>query len=142
LFSRSEISVRRGSRLEFLKAATGVILFAGVVRVAEAHAKLVRSTPKDGASLRSAPKEIEFWFNELLDDQFNTVHLFAAKELADKDRKDLVHEKPQVDQKDRTHLTLKVPPLEPGSYAVEYRVLSRDGHSAPGRITFILQPKS
>jgi methionine-rich copper-binding protein CopC len=84
---------------------------------------------------------MEFWFNELLDDEFNTVHLFASKELADKNRKDLAPDKPQVDKKDRTHLTLNLPPLEPGSYAVEYRVLSRDGHSAPGRITFTIQPK-
>ena len=129
-------------RREFFRAGAFLALLAGGVQIVEAHAKLVRSTPKDGATLKTAPKTIEFWFNELLDDEFNTVHLFSAKELSEKDRKDLAREKPQVDKKDRTHLTVSLPPLDAGSYAVEYRVLSRDGHSAPGRIMFTVQGRS
>jgi methionine-rich copper-binding protein CopC len=92
--------------------------------------------------LGAAPKTIELWFNELLDEEFNTVEVFRAKEVTEKDRKNLVNAKPKVDGKDRTHLSLELPALEPDSYAVEYRVLSRDGHTAPGRFNFTVMPKS
>jgi methionine-rich copper-binding protein CopC len=46
-----------------------------------------------------------------------------------------------VDPKDRTHLMVKVGALKPGDYVVDWRVLSRDGHSAPGRITFTVKGK-
>src|SRR4051794_20822033 len=118
--SRKEDRVRNGSQREFLKSVLLVTVLAGGVRIAEAHAKLVRSTPKDGATLRASPKRIELWFNELLDDEFNTAQVFSARDLSGKDRKELAQQKPQVDKKDRTHLSLNLPPLEPGKYAVEY----------------------
>lgn len=133
---RRKMNVRTGSRREFVRRVGVVTLLTATTRFASAHAKIVRSEPKDGATVHGSPKKIELWFNELLDDQFNTIEIFSAKEVAQKNRKNLAREKPEVDPKDRTHLTFKAPPLEPGSYAVEYRVLSRDGHSAPGRFTF------
>ncbi len=131
-----------GSRRRFLKgAAYSALLLAGV-RLASAHAKLVRSEPKDAAQLTASPKRIELWFNELLDDEFNTVEVYRAKEVTQKDRKNLVQSKPKVDVKDRTYIVLDLPVLEPDSYTVEYRVLSRDGHTAPGRFNFTVLPKS
>ena len=132
----------RGSRRSFLKGAGMIVLLAVGACVTEAHAKITRSEPKDGAKLQASPKTIELWFNELLDEEFNTIEVFSSKDLTEKTRKNLATGKPLVDPKDRTHLTLKVPPLAPGSYVVEYRVLSRDGHTAPGRFTFTVQPKS
>jgi methionine-rich copper-binding protein CopC len=76
----------------------------------------------------------------LLDDEFNTIELFRAKELTRKDRKNLIQAKPKIDPKDRTHLSLDLPALDADTYALEYRVLSRDGHTAPGRINFTLLP--
>jgi methionine-rich copper-binding protein CopC len=119
-----------------------VALLGAGTRITSAHAKIVRSEPKDRATLVTAPKTIELWFNELLDDEFNTVEIYSTKDATAKSRKNLAKEKPKVDPKDRTHLTLTAPPLEPGGYAVEYRVLSRDGHSAPGRFTFTITGKS
>lgn len=130
------------SRRDFLKWGGSVILVLAGVRVARAHAKLVRSEPKDAARLSVAPKKIEIWFNELLDDEFNSVQVFRAKELSQRDRVNLVKAKPHVDAQERTHLLVDLPPLEPDNYVVEYRVLSRDGHSAPGRFTFTVLTKS
>jgi methionine-rich copper-binding protein CopC len=101
-----------------------------------AHAKLVRSTPKQGSEVQEAPKTLELWFNELLDDGFNTVEVCASAERGKKDRRNFVKGKPRVDAKDRTRLIAELEELSPGEYWVEYRVLSRDGHSAPGRLTF------
>jgi methionine-rich copper-binding protein CopC len=103
---------------------------------AGAHARLVRSVPAKGAEVSATPDRIDLWFNELLDDGFNTVLVFPAAELASKLHTSLVREKPVVDPKDRTHLSVKLPVLPAGEYVAEWRVLSRDGHSALGRFTF------
>jgi len=101
-----------------------------------AHARLLRADPKSGAELSSAPKQIDLWFNELLEDSFNTVTVIPAADLVAEKKTNFAKDKPVVDPRDRTHLTIKLGSLPPGEYIVEWRVLSRDGHSAPGRATF------
>lgn len=103
---------------------------------AHAHAQVVRSSPADHAALPRSPSQIEVWFNELLEDGFNEVELFPAGEVPVKTRTNLAQGKAKVDSRDRTHLIVKVPPLPPGEYVFAWRVLSRDGHSAPGKINF------
>jgi methionine-rich copper-binding protein CopC len=112
-----------------------LLLFAIVPEV-RAHARLVRSEPAKDAEVSLAPGHLDLWFNELLEDGFNIVTVFPASELTARKRSDLVHGKPRVPPGDRTRLTVKLQPLPPGEYVVEWRVLSRDGHSAPGRFTF------
>ena len=117
-----------------------LLAFAGTSS-AWAHARLLRAIPAKGAAV-SAPEQIELWFNELLESGFNTVTVFPAAELASAEKhSNLTKNKPVVDAKDRTHLTVKVAPLPPGEYVIEWRVLSRDGHSAPGRSTFTVRAK-
>jgi methionine-rich copper-binding protein CopC len=111
-------------------------LALGQPRLAQAHARLVRSNPPSKAEMAQAPESVELWFNELLDDGFNSVEVFAAGEPDAKQRTNLVKGKAKLDPKDRTHLIVQMPRLSPGEYTVEWRVLSRDGHSAPGRFTF------
>lgn len=106
--------------------------------VALAHARLVRSQPAKDAHLTAAPASIELWFNELLDHGFNGIEVFAAAEKQEKQRTNLAQGAAVVDPDDRTHLSVPMSPLPPGQYVIEYRVLSRDGHSAPGRIAFTI----
>jgi methionine-rich copper-binding protein CopC len=101
-----------------------------------AHARLVRSSPASQAQVAVPPERIELWFSELLEEGFNSVEVVRAAELAAKHRTNLAQGTPAVDRGDRTHLVVPVQRLAPGSYAVEWRVLSRDGHSATGRVTF------
>jgi methionine-rich copper-binding protein CopC len=105
-----------------------------------AHARMLRSNPAKDAKLTAAPGSVDLWFNELLDEGFNSLEVYAAAELGAEHHKNLAPEKPAVDPADRTHLSVKLPPLPPGEYVVEWRVLSRDGHSAPGRYTFRIRP--
>ena len=117
-------------------------LLAGLPAAAHAHARLLRSMPASNARLAVAPERAELWFNELLDAEFNGIEIFAAAELKSKQRTNLIKGRPAVDANDRTHLTVELPPLAPGEYVVEWRVLSRDAHSAPGRFTFtIVEPR-
>jgi len=106
-----------------------------------AHAKLMRSAPPVGKKVES-PEKIELWFNELLDGQFNSIEVFSAAEASSTNHTNLAIGKPEVDPKDKTHLTVTVKPLEPGKYFVDWRVLSLDGHSAPGRFQFQVAPKT
>ena len=119
--------------------ATAVIAFGLTLlapRVAEAHARLVRSQPVDDAHASSPPTNIDLWFNELLDYAFNSIAVFPVAQLESEHRTDFVVGSPTVDPTDGTHLTIALTRMPPGDYVVEYRVLSRDGHSAPGRFEF------
>ncbi|MCX8071555.1 MAG: copper resistance protein CopC [Candidatus Binatia bacterium] len=129
------------SRQATVSAIAGV-LFASVPtlslrpNVCWAHARLLRSEPVNREVLRSSPPMIRLWFNELLDRGFHSIEVFVASELKAKRRRNLASGSPEVNPDDRTELRVRIPELSPGEYVVEYRVLSRDGHSAPGRITF------
>jgi len=113
-----------------------LILTLACAPAAWAHARLLRAEPKSGAELSAAPKQIELWFNELLEDGFNTVTVFPENEVGAAKKTNFAKDKPVVDPRDHTHLTIQLGPLPPGEYIVEWRVLSRDGHTAPGRSTF------
>lgn len=105
-----------------------------------AHARLTRAVPGDGAVLATPPTTIELWFNELLDEEFNSVAVYrAGRDGAPADEVDLATAPPRVDAADRTHLTAGVGPLSRGSYVVQWKVLSRDGHSARGRVRFTVE---
>jgi methionine-rich copper-binding protein CopC len=100
-----------------------------------AHARLVRASPPGQAEVTAPPERIELWFSELLEDGFNSVEIVPA-EPAGQPRPNLAQGAPAVDHRDRTHMVVPLSRLGPGHYAVEWRVLSRDGHSATGRYTF------
>jgi methionine-rich copper-binding protein CopC len=101
-----------------------------------AHARLLKSSPKDGETVKT-PAHIDLWFSELLDGGgFNTIVVFSAAELKSKTHINLAEGEAKVDAKDRTHLTVNFKTLAPGVYIVDWRVLSLDGHSAPGRFKF------
>jgi methionine-rich copper-binding protein CopC len=124
-------------------ALTGV--FIGMLVLAApgsafAHARLVKSSPESGGELTQPPAKIELWFNELLDGNFDSIAVFPAADVGSATRVSLVTADAQVDDKDRTHLAVALKPLPPGEYAVEWKVLSLDGHTATGRFKFKVLP--
>ncbi len=129
--------------LSSLKCASflAFILVAVHPPSASAHARMIRSSPERNAQIAVAPEQIDLWFNELLDEGFNSVDVFPTSELSAKTHTNLAKGDPKVDPKDHTHLCAKVRDLPPGDYVVDWRVLSRDGHSAPGRLFFHLDAK-
>lgn len=124
-------------RISLLRGLLAFVLLGGVFSPsAGAHARLLRSEPARDAEVASAPERLNLWFSELLEEGFNVVTVYAASELGAAKHHDFTAEKPHVDPKDRTRLSVKVAALPPGDYIVEWRVLSSDGHSAPGRLNF------
>ena len=105
-----------------------------------AHAQCVKCNPPDKADLKQAPSQVDIWFDELLEDGFNSAECFPASDLTAKKRVNYIKSEPKVDEKDRTHLVTQLRPLKPGKYVFQYRVLSRDGHVAPGQLTFQVLP--
>jgi methionine-rich copper-binding protein CopC len=118
-------------------------LLLAVPKEALAHARLLKSSPKDGETVK-APAHFDLWFSELLDGGgFNSIVVFSATELKSKTHTNLADGDAKVDAKDRTHLTVNVKTLTAGEYVVDWRVLSLDGHSAPGRFKFkVGEPKA
>lgn len=104
-----------------------------------AHARLVRANPPDKAALAQPPARVELWFNELLDQGFHSLEVIPAAQLKAKQRTNYAEGKPVIDPKDRTRVSVTLKPLPPGDYVIEWRVLSRDGHSAPGRLKFTVK---
>jgi methionine-rich copper-binding protein CopC len=128
----SDMSGRVVARLIMILAAAGM---AAAPMEALAHARMIRSSPTaDGVT--QSPAQVELWFNELLDDRFNTIIVYPAAEANTQRHPILTKGDVKVDPKDKTHLTIEVKPLPPGEYMAEWRVLSLDGHSAPGRFKF------
>ncbi len=101
-----------------------------------AHAQLIKSEPADKAELKEAPTGVDLWFNEPLDEGFNSIEVIPAVGLSLKKHANLARGQAKVDPGDRPHLTVGLSPLKPGKYVIQYRVLSRDGHTAPGRVSF------
>jgi len=100
-----------------------------------AHARLLRSSPEQNKAV-ATPLHVDLWFSELLDGQFNAISVFPLGERNVKAHPSLTRGEAKVDPRDRTHLSVALQPLPPGAYRVEWRVLSLDGHTAPGQFQF------
>ena len=124
------------NRFATVAAVSFILLSLILARDALAHAQMVRSNPSKNAELPKAPEQVDLWFDELLDEGFNSVEVFAASESTSKHHTNFARGQIAVDPRDRTHLMVKMAPLPAGEYVVAWRVLSRDGHTAPGQLTF------
>jgi methionine-rich copper-binding protein CopC len=108
-------------------AAAGLLL-AGL---AVGHAKLLVCTPAADAQLREAPKSLTLKFNE--DIRLAALQLSLAN-------------KPIAVKIDRAaaaapEVTLPLPALTPGIYAVHWSALSPDdGHVSKGSFSFVILP--
>jgi copper resistance protein C len=124
-----------------LMALLAAVFVLAVPKSALAHARLEHSAPEADAAVAQPPAQIELWFSELLDNGFNSISVFSATDTDPNTRKNLIVGDAKVDAKDRTHLSAAVTTLPPGEYVVEWRVLSLDGHTAPGKFKFKVAAK-
>jgi len=113
-------------------ALSGLVLLAGflVPPKALAHAKLIRARPNAFETLAETPASVELWFNERLEDEFNSI------EVVDVAGRMVEEGHARVNPQDRTNLRARINTLPPGSYVVRWKILSVDGHTARGRFIF------
>jgi methionine-rich copper-binding protein CopC len=102
----------------------------GTAGVAAAHAARIASDPAENASLAQAPPKVSATFNEAMQSQF------AAMTVVGPDGNLWSTGEPEVDG---AVISVGVRPLGPaGTYTVNYRATSADGHVVTGSWSFQL----
>jgi methionine-rich copper-binding protein CopC len=97
---------------------------------ASAHAHLDHSSPTAGGTAATAPPEVTIWFTEALEPKFSTIEVRDAQGAA-------MQAGPATLASDNTaQLRVPLKPLPPGTYQVNWRVLSVDTHRTEGNFTF------
>lgn len=110
-----------------------LVLFAvllGAVGSAWAHSELRRSVPAAAAVLEQPPDRIELYFNERVQLTALRLHRVGGDEIA----------LPRRSIRQATSEVIALPPLAPGEYRAEWRIISADGHAAGGAIPFRIEP--
>ena len=99
-----------------------------------AHARLVQETPASGASLAEPPEQVRLRFNEPVDAEFDPLTVYDAEG----DRVD--EDDARMDPDDARVLLAGLEDLPEGSYRVEWRVTSIDGHVIEDAYAFNVTP--
>lgn len=97
---------------------------------AAAHSELQRSVPAAGAILEQPPHQIELNFGERVQLTALRLRRVGGDEIA----------LPRRTIRETTSETIALPPLAPGEYRAEWRIISADGHPAGGVIAFRIEP--
>ncbi len=115
-----------------LGAIVSLILLAAP---AFGHSALVRSEPKDGETLKVAPREIRFWFSEPIKVGLST---FAVRDANGKqvDQGDLRADEKQPALVHLSFLTR----LGQGLYQVSWSAVAQDLHVGKGGFSFRIAP--
>jgi methionine-rich copper-binding protein CopC len=104
----------------------------GLAGAALGHSILLESSPPAGATV-TAPTQLTARFNNRIEKPLSRLRLL------DERGEPLPLAAPAADgPADR--LTTALPPLRPGTYRVEWRVLSTDGHIVRGGFSFRVAP--
>ncbi len=114
-----------------------LMIFMAIVMLhtspAYAHAKLVKSDPPRRAVLSTPPKHIQLWFNEEIEGSFAFISVFDANKTLVTDAR------PEVIPEDLKSVVLPLPDLIAGRYAIEFRILSVDGHIVESGFSFTIK---
>jgi copper resistance protein C len=94
---------------------------------AHAHAFLDHAEPRVGNAVSAAPREVSLWFTQNLEAAFSTVEVRSASGAR------VDQGKAQVSA---SVMRIGLKPLPPGTYKVQWRVLSVDTHTTEGAFSF------
>jgi methionine-rich copper-binding protein CopC len=112
-------------------------LVAGVLLAlpvpAAAHSLLIEATPAARSVLTTAPERVDLRFNNRIEKRLSGIAIVGPRG----ERYPAV----AVDDPAPDRLRASVPPLPPGDYRLEWRVLSTDGHIVTGTYTFRIAPR-
>ncbi|TML46441.1 MAG: hypothetical protein E6G19_01685 [Actinobacteria bacterium] len=110
-----------------LAAAAALLAAAAAAPPAWAHARLVSTTPGDGAVLASAPPRVTIRFDD-------TVRVLGGTTVvANSGKRPVIAGKPRASGR---AITIPLQKLRDGDYTVRWRVLSDDGHTVDGVFAF------
>jgi hypothetical protein len=97
-----------------------------------AHAFLDRASPAVGSEVTGSPPALNLTYTEPVEPLFSTVHVTDASGARVDDGK-------PATQDDGRILSVKLKPLPPGVYSVEWHVTSVDTHKTEGHFTFTVK---
>ncbi|MHA6127618.1 copper homeostasis periplasmic binding protein CopC [Pseudomonas mohnii] len=124
--------------MSFFKATTvAVALTAGLLMsaVAQAHPKLISSTPSEG-STSAAPSKIELHFSENLTTQFSGAKLIMTDMPGMPNSPMGVKAGVSGGDDPKVMIITPAAPLTTGTYKVEWRAVSSDTHPVTGKLVF------
>jgi methionine-rich copper-binding protein CopC len=116
-----------------LAAAACLASPAAFAPAAFAHAFLDRASPAVGSEVTGAPPALNLTYTEPVEPLFSTVHVTSAAGAQEEDGKPTAQDGGRV-------LSVKLKPLPPGVYTVEWHVTSVDTHKTEGHFTFTVKP--
>jgi copper resistance protein C len=94
---------------------------------ATAHAFLDHAEPRVGNTVATAPREVTLWFTQKLEPAFSSITVTnAAGERVDSGKARV----------SGTQMSVPLRPGGPGTYRVNWHVLSADTHTTEGNFTF------
>ena len=100
---------------------------------AAGHAVLQRAEPRVESKLKRAPEEVKLYFTERLEPAYSAFRVLNDQGVQ-VDRRDS-----RVDRTNPALLRATLSPLRPGTYKVQWRVLSIDGDVTEGTFTFRIE---
>lgn len=123
------------SSLKTLSVVTALSAGLLLSAVAQAHPKLLSSTPAEGATV-AAPAKIELNFSEKLTTQFSGAKLIMT-EMSGMAHSPMGVKASVAGSADpKVMVITPAAPLTPGTYKVEWRAVSSDTHPITGTVTF------
>jgi copper transport protein len=108
-----------------------VVLLLLCAPQAQAHAKLERTVPADGARLQAGPESVAFHFGEVIEANFGAVRVYDA---AGSEVETGSTFRPDGD--DHALAIALQPNLPDGTYTATFRIISADSHPVAGAISF------
>ena len=117
-----------------LVLASGLLLSS----LAQAHPKLLSSTPAEGAD-GASPDKIELHFSESLLTQFSGAKLVMTEMPGMAHSPMPMKARVSAGSDPKSMLVTPLTPLPAGTYKVEWRAVSSDTHPITGNVTFKVQ---
>ena len=109
-----------------LASFVATICTAGVLATdVFAHAMLERASPPVGGSVTGSPGEVRLWFSEAIERRFSGAEVTGPSGR--------IEGRASVSG---NQLVIGLPRLAPGSYRVNWHVISVDTHKTEGSFTF------
>ena len=110
-----------------------LMLCAGPSQTVLSHGILLESFPTHGSVLQASPHRVVLHFNATLEPSITQVNLVDLQKV--------LTPLGVTNASTRDTIVAKIPPLQPGVYNVQYKVLATDGHVTEGfiRFTVIIQ---
>ena len=113
--------------MKILSLLSGLVLVMFGV-TANAHAHLQKSSPADNSVITTSPSNLVLNFSE-------AARLTALSIQKDEESKQNLKPLPTTAAQ---QISVPLPPLTPGTYSVNWRVVSDDGHIMAGALHFTL----